>query len=374
MPWTIDWKLTLFLLFFTVTLLQLLYYWVIFVRLAFYRKKKPARSQQHPVSVIICARDEAGNIAKNLPGVLLQRYPSTHEVIVINHNSQDDTRYLLDEFKKTFKQLTYVNLEQEAIGIPGKKYPLSIGIKESRYEIVLLTDADCVPATENWIERMQEGFAGDTSIVLGYGSYHKLPGLLNKIIRFDTFHTGMQYLSYALAGTPYMGVGRNLSYKKSVFFRNKGFSSINHLPSGDDDLFINQVANADNTSIMIDHDAITLSEPKKKFKEWFRQKKRHFSTARYYRTQHKWMLGVYALSHFLFYPLFISSLILLNWQVSLILFGLRLVSQAIIVYRCMVKLNEKDLFPWFLVMDLWMPFYYLLFSFAPWKKPSRDWN
>ena len=152
----------------------------------------------------------------------------------------------------------------------------------------MLTDADCVPATENWIERMQEGFAGDISIVLGYGSYHKLPGLLNKLIRFDTFHTGMQYLSYSLAGTPYMGVGRNLSYKKSVFFRNKGFSSINHLPSGDDDLFINQVANADNTSIMIDHDAITLSEPKKKFTDWIRQKKRHFSTARFYKPQHKW--------------------------------------------------------------------------------------
>lgn len=374
MPWHTDWKLILFLLFFTVTLMQLIYYWGFFARLAFFQKKPAARSQQHPVSVIVCARDEAANLAKNLPGVLVQTYPSSHEVIVVNHNSQDDTRYVLDEFQKTFKQLQCVNLEQEAIGIPGKKYPLSIGIKESRYEIVLLTDADCVPASEFWIERMQEGFVNDTSIVLGYGSYHKLPGLLNKLIRFDTFHNGMQYLSYAAAGIPYMGVGRNLSYKKSVFYQNKGFSSINHLPGGDDDLFINQVANAKNTQIVIDHDAITLSSPKRKFSHWVIQKTRHFSTARYYKPLHKFLLAGYALSHFLFYPLFIASLIFLQWQLALALFGLRFISQAVILYRCMNKLNEKDLYPWFLLLDLWMIPYYLLFSLAPWKKPSRDWR
>ena len=134
-----------------------------------------------------------------------KNYPSTHEIIVVNHNSQDDTRYLLDEFKKTFKGLHIVTLIHEAIGIPGKKYPLSMGIKEAEHEILLLTDADCVPASEFWIEKMQDGYHDDTEIVLGYGAYHKKPGFLNKIIRFETFHSALQYLSYALAGVPYMG-------------------------------------------------------------------------------------------------------------------------------------------------------------------------
>src|SRR6185312_2609594 len=152
-----------------------------------------------------------------------------------------------------------------------KKFPLSMGIKSSRYETLLLTDADCVPASEHWIQLMQNGYREGTEIVLGYGAYNKAEGLLNKIIRFETFHSALQYLSYALAGMPYMGVGRNLSYKKELFFNNKGFSSINHIPGGDDDLFINMVANKRNTTIVIDKDAHTLSEAAPTWQIWQRQ-------------------------------------------------------------------------------------------------------
>ena len=181
------------------------------------------------MSVIVCAKDEAANLAKNLPGLLVQSYPTTHEIIVVNHNSQDETKYLLEEFVKTFKSLHIVSLAQEAKGIPGKKYPLSMGIKEAKHEIVLLTDADCVPSSEFWMHKMQDGYDEQAEVVIGYGGYHKRPGTLNKIIRFETFHSALQYLSLALAGLPYMGVGRNLSYKKSLFFNNKGFSSMNHV-------------------------------------------------------------------------------------------------------------------------------------------------
>src|SRR5688500_5135001 len=293
----------LFYLFCVVTVIQLTYYLFLFRKVAFYHPRGQDKSQPHPVSVIVCARDEAANLAKNLPGVLVQQYPSTREVIVVNHNSQDETKYLLEEFQKTFKDLHIVTLRQEAKGIPGKKYPLSMGIKESKHEIVLLTDADCVPASEHWITRMQDAYVNGTEIVLGYGAYFKKPGVLNKLIRFETFHSALQYFSFALVGLPYMGAGRNLSYKKTLFFRNKGFSSINHVPGGDDDLFINQVANGKNTRVVLDKDAFTLSEPKKSFGDWFRQKGRHYSTGRFYRFKHKFLLGAYSVSHFLFYPL-----------------------------------------------------------------------
>ena len=61
---------------------------------------------------------------------------------------------------------------------------------------------------------MQDGYRPGIEVVLGYGAYKKYPGFLNKLIRFETFHTALQYFSYALAGKPYMGVGRNLSYRK----------------------------------------------------------------------------------------------------------------------------------------------------------------
>ncbi len=166
-----------------------------------------------------------------------------------------------------------MNLTQEARLIPGKKFPLSIGIKAAKYEIVLLTDADCVPASEFWIQKMQDGFRDETEIVLGYGALHKKKGVFNKIVRWETFHTALQYLSYAKAGLTYMGVGRNLSYKKGVFFRHKGFSSHNHVPGGDDDLFINKAATKKNTAIVIDKDAFTLSEPAKDMEAMEKAKK-----------------------------------------------------------------------------------------------------
>ncbi len=371
---TIQWWHVLFVIYCVVAFIQLFYCWFFYSRVAFFRQRHKNQSQQHPVTVIVCARDDAANLARNLPGVLVQTYPSTHEIIVVNHNSQDETRYLLEEFRKTFKTLQIVNLEQEAKNIPGKKYPLSIGIKEAKHEIVLLTDADCVPTSEHWIQKMQDGYDNDAEIVLGYGAYYKKPGFLNKVIRFETFHSALQYLSFALAGIPYMGVGRNLSYKKSVFFRSKGFSSINHVTGGDDDLFINKVANNKNTRVVIDHDAFTWSEPKKTFAEWYQQKNRHYTTSKYYKAGHKFLLGLYSFSHFLFLPLFIACLIFFDWKITLAVFALRFLSQAVIYFRTMKQLNEKDLYPWWIILDLWMFVYYCIFAFSIWKKPRKNWN
>ena len=141
-----HWHGIIFIVFCAITLIQLFYYLFFFTRLSFYRASSKTISQTHPVSVIICARDEAANLAKNLPGSLVQQYPTSHEIIVVDDNSFDDSKYLLEEFRKTFKQLHVIELKQEAKMIPGKKFPLSIGIKTAKHEIVLLTDADCVPA------------------------------------------------------------------------------------------------------------------------------------------------------------------------------------------------------------------------------------
>ena len=369
-----EWWQLLFLAFCSITLIQLFYYLFFFIRLAFYKAKQKAVTQTHPVSVIICARDEAANLVKNLPGSLVQKYNTTHEVIVVNDNSFDDTKYLLEKFKKEFKQLQVIELMQEAKLIPGKKFPLSIGIKTAKYEVVLLTDADCVPASEHWINCMQQTYDENTEIILGYGAYHKLNGFLNKIIRWETFHTAIQYFSYALAGMPYMGVGRNLSYKKEVFYRHKGFSAHNNIPSGDDDLFVNMAANKKNTKINIEKNAFTLSEPSTTFSQWLKQKNRHYSTSKHYRKLHKFLLGLYSLSHFLFYPLFAASIIFFSWKWSLVVFGTRFLVQLFVYYKCMKKLNEKDLYPYILLFDIGMFFYYLLFAFALIKKPRPTWK
>lgn len=326
------------------------------------------------MSAIICARDEAENLARNLPGVLVQNYKTTHEVIVVNDNSYDESKYILEELKKEFRQMHVVELTQEAKMIPGKKFPLSIGIKTAKHEILLLTDADCVPASENWIDSMQNTYDNDTEIVLGYGAFHKKKGMLNKLIRWETFHTALQYMSFAQAGIPYMGVGRNLSYKKTVFFRHKGFSAHNHLPGGDDDLFINAAATKINTKINIDPDSFTLSSPAATWQQWFNQKKRHYTTSKYYKPLHKFLLALYAIVNFVFYPLLILSALFYSWKLSLVIFGIKLIIQAIVNAKAMNKLGEKDLLPLLLFFDLWMFFYYLLFAPALIKKPKQSWK
>lgn len=369
----INWEEIIFYSFASVTAIQVFYYIWFFNRIAFYRLEPKTQSQQHPVSVIVCARDEDENLARNLPGVLVQTYPSTYEVVAVNDNSVDDSKYILQELKKTFKSLNVVELSQEAKLISGKKYPLSIGIREAKHEIILLTDADCVPASEHWIEKMQNGYDENIEIVLGYGAYHKRKGLLNKLIRFETFHTALQYLSYALAGIPYMGVGRNLSYKKSLFIRNKGFSSINHIPGGDDDLFINKTATKKNTAVVIDPDAITRSIPKTTWGGWLRQKSRHYSTAKFYKPKHKFLLGLYFATQFIFYPLLASAIIFYDWRYVLAVFGIRFLVQAFVLFKTMKKMGEKDLWPWFIFLDMWMFFYYIIFAPALWRTPRKDW-
>ncbi|MFN8289881.1 MAG: glycosyltransferase [Chitinophagaceae bacterium] len=369
----IHWEAILFYLFIAITAIQVFYYAFFYARVAFFKPAGKTQSREHPVSVIICARDEDENLARNLPGVLVQQYKSSHEVVVVNDNSVDDSKYILQELKKTFKSLNVVELTQEAKLISGKKYPLSIGIREAEYEVLLLTDADCVPASEHWIEKMQEAYTDHIEVVLGYGAYHRKGGLLNKLIRFETFHTALQYLSYALAGIPYMGVGRNLSYRKDLFIRNKGFSSINHIPSGDDDLFINKVATKKNTAVVIDPDAITRSIPKTTWKGWLRQKSRHYTTAKYYKPKHKFLLGLYFATQFIYYPLFVAALFFGDWRLVLPVFGVRFLLQAVVFWKSMKKMGEKDLWPWFIFLDMWMFFYYIIFAPALWKRPRHEW-
>jgi glycosyltransferase involved in cell wall biosynthesis len=324
-----------------VAFIQLFYYWGIFSRLAFFRSK-PETTEKPPVSVVVCAKNEYMNLQENLTGLLSQNYPE-YEVVVVNDASDDDTYYLLKLKSETHKNLSVVTINQNLNFFTGKKFPLSIGIRSAKNGILLLTDADCIPSSPEWISEMVSNYRSNTDIVLGYSGFMQRAGFFNRLIRFEGFYTGMQYLSLALAGMPYMGVGRNLSYRKSLFFKNNGFISHYKISSGDDDLFINKVANKRNTTISVNENCLTKSEGKSGFSDWVRQKRRHLTTGHFYRFPHKVVLGMLSLSQFLFYGLFAALLILsFPWQFVLPVFGLRLISQLFIVKRCMNVLKERS--------------------------------
>ena len=225
-------------------LVQLFYYFFIYFRFIFYRDRSKRKTNE-PVSVVICAQNEELNLKKFLPSVLNQNYPE-YEVIVVDDCSTDNTADVLSEFKLKYKNLRVTFINKDDKFSHGKKLALTVGIKGAKHEWLLLTDADCEPVNENWIKTMSQNFTKDTSVVLGYGGYFRKRSILNNLIRFDALFIALQYFSLALKGKPYMGVGRNLAYRQSLFFKNKGFASHYQLLSGDDDLFINEVANKKN--------------------------------------------------------------------------------------------------------------------------------
>lgn len=362
------------IVFLTATAVQLIYFWFFYSRLAFSRLPNPT-DQQLPVSVVVCARNEYENLVSFLPRILEQDYPD-FEVVVVNDGSDDESIYLLRDFAEKYPNLKIVDLPQSLNFFKGKKFPLSIGIKSAKNEIILLTDADCRPASKDWINAMQSRYNdSDTEIVLGYGGYERSGGMLNRLIRFDTLRVAMSYLSFALAGIPYMGVGRNLSYHKSLFYRNNGFISHYQIPSGDDDLFINQVAKSDNTHIQIAADAHTLSVPKKSWAAWVRQKRRHLSTSNQYKFHHKLLLAIYPFTEGLFYAGFLFLAVTFYLPLWVFpAFALRLISSLIVYRGVMKRLNEKN----FLIITPFLEIFFLVFNIFTYLtrklNPSKNWK
>ncbi len=367
-------ELILLAFFALVVLVQLIYYWVVFARLAFYKPaKRLSTENMPPVSVVIAARNEYYNLNNNLTSVLEQDYPD-FEVVVVNHASDDDTGLLLKEFEQKYPHLKVVTIQQDLNFFKGKKFPLSIGIREAKNDVLLLTDADCKPATANWIKSIASHYDSiKTQVVLAYGPYEKKKGLLNFIIRYDTFMVGMQYLSFALMGKPYMGVGRNLSYRKSLFMQHKGFVSHYGISSGDDDLFIREVANKRNTEVELNPKSFVYSKPKASFGDWLKQKKRHLSTSKAYKPAIKFLLGLFGLTQFLFWVLFVILLATgVDWQIVLGLFVTRFVTQIIVHKKVTALFGERTLcifsLLWEGVYSLIMPFLTLAGMFTKQSK------
>jgi glycosyltransferase involved in cell wall biosynthesis len=298
---------------------------------------------QEPVSIIICARNEDDNLTEFLPKILVQDYPE-FEVVVVNDCSIDNTENVIDEFAKIFPNLKKVTIKEDDYYKHGKKFAVMVGIKGAKYENLLFTDADCFPANEQWLRDMSAGFVNSREIVLGYGAYKKEPGFLNKLIRFDTFLIAANYLSAAIKGKAYMGVGRNLAYKKELFYKQKGFSKHYHITSGDDDLFVNQACTSENTNVAVSHNAITYSLAKTNLTDWKRQKQRHLTTAPHYNSGSKTRIMVGYILQYAFHFMFLSVLLYKTTIISaLVGFILKICLQMIIFKKTSKKLNEVDL-------------------------------
>jgi len=364
-----------FLVFALTAAIQLFYYFRFNLGVILY-KHPDTISEKKPVSVIVCARNEAENLNKFLPAILEQDYP-VYEVIVVNDCSEDNSYDVLGKYLQKYPHLKLSTVNKDPRFTHNKKFAQFIGIKAATNDILLFTDADCKPESDKWIARMTSHFDIPTDFVLGYGGYFKEKGILNKYIRYDTLTIAIQYLGMAIRGIPYMGVGRNLAYRRSLFFNNKGFGNYNHVISGDDDLFVNSNAVKKNTRVEFRIESHTRSIPCSSFREWLSQKKRHFTTAPYYKLKDKFLLVPEPVSRLLFY---ISFIILLSlqflWPYVLIIFGIRFISQTVIMALGQKKLNEPGLLAYSYIFDIFSPLINgtIYFSNRPGRTGKYKWK
>jgi len=321
---------------------------------AFRRKNDPAKRNAPPISIIVCAHDEFENVKTLVPLLLDQDYDD-FEVIVVEDRSNDDTYDYLLQATKVHDKLRMVKVKFLPEHITGKKYALTLGLKAARHAWVLLTDADCRPAGKQWLRSMASHAGEDKKIVLGYSPYAKNSGYLNAFVRFESLITGIQFMGWAMLGSPYMGTGRNLAYRKALFLETKGFNKHLGVMGGDDDLFVNQHATSANTTVCMGADSLVRSIPKDTWRTFLYQKVRHLSVGKRYRLGDQLRLGVFSITWvgtWLFVlPIMFQPLPLTPWLWSG--FIVRQILLETLVRRASRKLGD---------------------AFEAWKTPLLDFN
>lgn len=358
-----------------VIIIQLYFYLFLFRKYTSFKPEKH-KSLEEGVSVIIAAKNETANLDYLLSKLSEQEFPS-FEVILIDDASTDGTLTVMKSFKELHKNgmfdVNIISIDPENSN--GKKAALTKGIEAAKFEHILLTDADCQTNSKLWIRHMSNCFTKNVSLVLGYGAYEKRKNsFLNKLIRFETMLTALQYFSYAINGNAYMGVGRNLAYKKSTFLAAGGFDKHMHVRSGDDDLFVSQVANSENVSICDHQDSFTVSKAHIRFSAWIRQKRRHISTASHYKKTTKLMLGLFYLSQFSFYLLIILALITRTHLTYIFpLISVRFFVWYVTINRASVRLHEKDLTAFGPLYEISIIFIQLYLFFKNIISPPKYW-
>lgn len=353
------------------TAIQLYYFLWPYSALVFYRSPElPTNSQA--ISVIICAHNELENLKVLIPLLRQQKYSAFEVVIALDRCEDGSAQWLAST---EWDALEVIEITQVPSGVNPKKNALVNALKAAHNDVVLLTDADCYPHDQNWMQEMTAGCQAPIDIVLGYSAYERRPGLLNQFIQYETLLVGVQYLSSALRGQPYMGVGRNLCYRKSYFLNTANLSKVMHITGGDDDLFVNQFAHQSNTDIRVGPPSLVWSQPKISFKSYFKQKIRHLSVGKHYSGRDRLALGLFSLSHIIFWSSLVSLLVTTTQSTEIIsILVVRLGVMFFVLNRSGKHLANG--LNWILLpfLDLLLSIYYLSMGPLALTRKKINWN
>ena len=342
----------------------MLYYGLVNMRVGMYKNKKIPKSSEvsdadlPSVSVVITAHNETEYLKENLVYLLEQDYPD-FEVVVVDYTSNDDTQFVLRVCSENYPQLKPITFSKDVNMFSGKKYPLSIGIRSAKNDIILLTEPDCLPKSFNWIRNMMTGYMNGADIVMGYSGVKQGPGLLNSLIQYDNLTTAASCFGMLIMGNPYTATGHNLSYRRDFFFDKGAFINHYNEPEGADDMFVNQNATKQNTAMVLEPDAFVMCEPRATYEMWQLQRKARYSTKKYYSCKDKTILSLPYFAVTLFYAAVVLLLVAgtFPWEIVAGVVAIKLLWQIIAFSRLSKRFDVKG-------VAIWSPLYELYFLFA----------
>ena len=340
--------------------IQSCYHLGLYRNLYLHSRKEKQETDTPPLSVILVAKDAASDLQKNLPAILEQDYPDFEVIVIYDQSSDDDCEDVLKLLEDKYPHLHHSFIPDSARYISHKKLGITMGIKASHHEWLVFTEPNCRPSGTQWLRKMARNFTNGTDIVLGYSNYEKTKGWFNRKVTFDTLLNAMRYLGKAVDGHPYTGCGRNLAYRKSLYYEQKGFTSHLNLQRGEDDLFINQVANGKNTRVEASPESIVrITAPHYK-KDWHEDKLNYHLTSRLYKGFSRYLMGFETCTRLLFLLMVIVCIVYgiltQSWIVlgtAIMLWLLRYLMQVMVFRKTSIALGERKFYSTLLMFD-WM--------------------
>lgn len=349
--------LAIFILFVVIAVVQLIYYFIVYGKFAFHHKKNALSLREIPLSVVIVVRDNASQILQTLPKFLEQQYPN-YEIVIVNDRSPDEQSvFAIKEYQKRFSNVKFIDLSDAVSTSRGRKMAVSMGIKCSSYGNIVITDPDCLPASEHWLSNLSQNIQGQKKIVLGYSTYIKRRTPYNAFLHFDKLVGAVQYFSLALYNSTYRGDFSNIVFMRNLFYQQKGFTSFNHLQWGEEDIFIHNVATPTNTAIEYNPDSAIISQNVPSYGYWRLHKISLFFTRKFNSLKNRAILSSYNITNLLFY-IFLVFAILMNITNPIFLYTtigiavVRIASMYVVFGISAKKLNEKQIIPHLLFYDI----------------------
>lgn len=250
------------------------------------------------VTVMVYAHNDAWNLPTLIDDIFAQDYPGKVEVVVVNDIAADNTEDTVRELQLKYPSLYLTFMPERSRNLSRKKLAVTIGLKAARYDVVLLTCGNCHIDSPDWLRRMMRHVAAGKDVVIGYATLRDLDGgysndIGSRLRSFDSVWDALRYLSTAISGHPCRGNGNNLVYRKHLFFENNGFARSLNLNFGDDDILVNEIANADNCAVEISRQSIMEARESRPGVVYELEKLRHDFTAKFLPRRQRLAMGLY---------------------------------------------------------------------------------